>query len=64
MQQFSKKKKEDKKEDERDDTPRGLGLQTKGLEFESKKKKKRKRELWRTLDRTNERILFCVWTIK
>jgi hypothetical protein len=33
---------EDKKEDERDDTPRGLGLQTKGLGFESKKKKKEK----------------------
>ena len=32
---------EDKKEDERDDTPRGLGLQTKGLGFESKKKKKK-----------------------
>ena len=43
MQQFSKKKKEDKKEDERDDTPRDLGLQTKGLGFESKKKKKKEK---------------------
>ena len=54
---------EDKKEDERDDTPRGLGLQTKGLGFESKKKKKRKREnfggLW--IERTNAFFFFvCV----
>ena len=59
---FKEEEEEDKKEDERDDTPRGLGLQTKGLGFESKKKKKRKRELWRTLDRSNERThsFLCV----
>ncbi len=50
MQQFSKKKKEEKKEDERDDTPRGLGLQTKGLGFEAKKKRKRTLDF---VERTN-----------
>ena len=53
---------EDKKEDERDDTPRGLGLQTKGLGFESKKKKKKEKgtlEDFGSNERTRDSFL-CV----
>ena len=57
---FKEEEEEDKKEDERDDTPRGLGLQTKGLWFESKKKKKGKGNfggLW--IERTNAFFFVC-----
>ena len=59
---FKEEEEEDKKEDERDDTPRDLGLQTKGLGFESKKKKKKEKgtlEDFGSIERTNAFFFVC-----